>query len=37
MGAAPIEIITNKKFHTEHWPRLDSRIRSKRDRKNGTI
>lgn len=37
MGAAPIEIIANKKFHIEHWPRLDARIRSKRDRKNGTI
>ena len=35
MGAAPIEIIANKKFHIEHWPRLDARIRSKRDRKKG--
>ncbi|BBJ22164.1 hypothetical protein [Candidatus Nitrotoga sp. AM1P] len=33
MGAAPIEIITNKKFHTEHWPRVDARVQSKRDRK----
>lgn len=33
MGAAPIKIITDKKFHTEHWPRLDARVRSKRDRK----
>lgn len=33
MGAAPIEIITNKKFHAEHWPRLEARIRSKRDLK----
>lgn len=33
MGAAPIEIITNKKFHTEHWPRIEARIFSKRDRK----
>lgn len=36
MGAAPIETITNKKFHTEHWPRLEARICSKRDRKKGT-
>jgi len=36
MGAAPANIITNKKFHTEHWPRLNARIRSKRDRKKGT-
>lgn len=35
MGAAPIEVITNKKFHAEHWPRLDARIRSKRNRKKG--
>ena len=33
MGAAPIEIITNKKFHAEHWPRLNARVQSKRDRK----
>ncbi len=33
MEAAPRNLITNKKFHAEHWPRLDSRIRAKRDRK----
>ncbi len=37
MGAAPIEIISNKKFHSDHWPRLDARIRSKRDRKKRTL
>jgi hypothetical protein len=37
MGAAPINIITNKKFHAEHWPRLEARIHSKRDRRIGTI
>ena len=37
MGAAPRNLITNKKFHAEHWPRLDSRIRAKRDRRLGTI
>jgi hypothetical protein len=37
MEAAPRNLITNKKFHAEHWPRLDSRIRAKRDRKLGTI
>lgn len=33
MKAAPLEFITNKKFHAEHWPRLDARVRLKRDRK----
>jgi hypothetical protein len=37
MEAAPRTLITNKKFHAEHWPRLESRIRAKRDRKLGTI
>lgn len=37
MEAVPRNLITNKKFHAEHWPRLDSRIRAKRDRKLGTI
>jgi hypothetical protein len=37
MGAAPIKLITNKTFHVEHWPRLEARIRSKRDRKRGAI
>lgn len=37
MGAAPIEIISNKKFHADHRPRLDARIRSKRDRKKKTL
>jgi hypothetical protein len=35
MGAAPTELISNMKFHSEHWLRLDARIRSKRDRKMG--
>lgn len=35
MDAAPIGLITNKKFHTEHWPRLEARIRAKRDRRLG--
>jgi hypothetical protein len=33
MESAPRNSIVNKKFHSEHWPRLDSRIRAKRDRK----
>ncbi|MDP1995722.1 MAG: hypothetical protein Q8J90_00845 [Gallionella sp.] len=37
MEAAPMVLITNKKFHAEHWPRLDTRIRAKRDRRLGTI
>jgi hypothetical protein len=37
MEAAPRNLITNKKFHAEHWPRLDLRIRAKRDRRLGTI
>lgn len=37
MGAAPRSFITNKKFHSEHWPRLDARIRAKRDRRLETI
>jgi hypothetical protein len=37
MEAAPRTLITNKKFHAEHWPRLESRIRAKRDRRLGTI
>jgi hypothetical protein len=37
MEAAPRNLITNKKFHAEHWPRLESRIRAKRDRRLGTI
>lgn len=37
MEAAPRNLITNKKFHAEHWPRLDSRIRAKRDRRLGAI
>jgi hypothetical protein len=37
MEAAPRHLITNKKFHAEHWPRLDSRIRAKRGRRLGTI
>jgi len=36
MEAAPNDLVTNKKFHTEHWPRLDARIHSKRGRKKGT-
>ena len=35
MDAAPTGLIANKKFHTEHWPRLDARIRAKRDRRLG--
>ena len=34
MAAAPVDLIANKKFHTEHWPRLDERIRAKRGRRN---
>ena len=34
MAAAPVDLIANKKFHTEHWPRLDARIRAKRGRRN---
>jgi hypothetical protein len=34
--AAPKNLITNKKFHAEHWPRLESRIRAKQNRKLGT-
>lgn len=34
MGAAPIGLIAHKKFHAEHWPRLEARICSKRDRRN---
>lgn len=37
MAAAPSNLITNKKFHAEHWPRLDARIRAKRERRLGTI
>jgi hypothetical protein len=37
MEAAPGNLITSKKFHAEHWPRLDSRIRAKRDRRLGVI
>jgi len=37
MGAAPKNLITNKIFHAEHWPRLDSRIRAKRNRRLGKI
>ena len=36
MEAAPRKLITNKKFHAEHWPRLESRIRVKRGRRLGT-
>lgn len=32
MAAAPTNLITNKKFHAEHWLRLDTRIRAKRNR-----
>ena len=32
MESAPMDLITNIKFHTEHWPRLDTKICSKRDR-----
>lgn len=35
MAAAPNNLIANKKFHTEHWPRLDARIQAKRGRKLG--
>jgi hypothetical protein len=34
MAAAPAGLIANKKFHTEHWPRLDASIRAKRKRRN---
>ena len=34
MAAAPVDLIANKKFYTEHWPRLDARIRAKRERRN---
>ena len=34
MAAAPNGLIANKKFHTEHWPRLDASIRAKRKRRN---
>jgi hypothetical protein len=37
MEASPRSLITKEKFHAEHWPRLNSRIRAKRDRKLGTI
>lgn len=33
MEAAPIETITNKKFHAKHRPRLDARVQSRRNRK----
>jgi hypothetical protein len=33
LQAAPINLISDEKFHTEHWPRLETRIRSKRDRR----
>jgi hypothetical protein len=32
LEAAPVDLITDEKFHTEHWPRLQTRIRSKRSR-----
>ena len=35
MGGAPRNLVTNRKFHSEHWPRLDERIRAKRDRRLG--
>ncbi|HUW00243.1 MAG TPA: hypothetical protein VMV88_08805 [Gallionella sp.] len=34
MATAPVDLVANKKFHTEHWPRLDERIRAKRGRRN---
>ncbi len=33
MEAAPNDLITNPKFHAEHWPRIEARIRDKRNRK----
>jgi len=33
MKAAPTSRIANKKFHAEHWPRLEARILVKRDQK----
>lgn len=36
MEAAPVNLMTDEKFHTEHWPRLEARIRAKRNRKEGT-
>jgi len=35
MAAAPCNLIANKKFHTEHWPRLNARILAKRNRRLG--
>ena len=36
LEAAPVNLISDEKFHSEHWPRLEARIRSKRDRRIGT-
>jgi len=36
LEAAPLNLITDEKFHTEHWPRLEARIRTKRNRRKGT-
>lgn len=33
MEAAPANLITNKEFHAMHWPRLNTKICSKRNRK----
>lgn len=33
LEAAPVNLITDEKFHIEHWPRLETRIRLRRDRK----
>lgn len=33
LDAAPVSLIREEKFHTEHWPRLEARIRLRRDRK----
>lgn len=33
LEAAPANLIMDEKFHIEHWPRLEARIRLRRDRK----
>ncbi len=36
LQAAPANLISDVNFHTEHWPRLEARVRSKRNRRTGT-
>ncbi|MEO8331313.1 MAG: hypothetical protein ABI479_02695 [Gallionella sp.] len=36
LKAAPVNLISDDKFHAEHWPRLEARIRTKRNRRTGT-